>query len=47
MTVNKQGKLVIFGGYSKSKVKKDLEKGVVHADMFFLAPQEKADGAAG
>merc|ERR1712212_392606 len=45
MAVNKQGKIVIFGGYSKSKVKKDVEKGVVHTDMFFLAPQEKADSA--
>ena len=45
MTVNKQGKIVIYGGYSKSKVKKDVEKGVVHTDMFFLAPQEKAENA--
>ena len=45
MTINKQGKIVIYGGYSKSKVKKDVEKGIVHTDMFFLAPQEKPESA--
>ena len=44
MTVNKQGKIVIYGGYSKLKLKKDVEKGVAHNDMFFLAPQEKPEG---
>jgi len=47
MTVNKQGKIVVYGGYSKSKVKKDVEKGIVHTDMFFLAPQEKPESADG
>lgn len=29
-------KFVIYGGYSKEKVKKDTERGRVHADMFLL-----------
>ena len=28
--------LVVFGGYSKQRVKKDEEKGVTHTDMFSL-----------
>lgn len=29
-------KLVVYGGYSKEKVKKDIERGRVHSDMFLL-----------
>ncbi|XP_012215600.1 kelch domain-containing protein 4 [Linepithema humile] len=29
-------KFVVYGGYSKEKVKKDTERGHVHADMFLL-----------
>ncbi|XP_075228969.1 kelch domain-containing protein 4 [Lycorma delicatula] len=36
------GKILIFGGYSKVKVKKDVDKGVTHTDMFLLSP-EKGD----
>jgi len=36
------GRLVVFGGYCKMKVKKEREKGVVHQDMFLLS-QEKHD----
>lgn len=34
------GKVLIFGGYSKIKVKKDVDKGTVHTDMFLLAPEK-------
>uniref|UniRef100_A0A0A9WEH8 Kelch domain-containing protein 4 n=1 Tax=Lygus hesperus TaxID=30085 RepID=A0A0A9WEH8_LYGHE len=42
MAVTPEGKIVIWGGYSKSKVKKDLEAGVSYADMYLLSP-EKGD----
>lgn len=31
------GRILIYGGYSKEKVKKDVEKGITHADMYILA----------
>ena len=33
-----QAKLVIYGGYSKERVKKDIDRGKVHTDMFILQP---------
>lgn len=33
-----EGKILVYGGYSKDKVKKDVDKGVVHTDMFLFAP---------
>lgn len=35
------GKILITGGYSKEKVKKDVDKGTVHTDMFILSPDSK------
>ncbi|RZF40849.1 hypothetical protein LSTR_LSTR003359 [Laodelphax striatellus] len=34
------GKILVHGGYSKVKVKKDVDKGVVHTDMFLLSPDK-------
>ncbi|XP_055624631.1 kelch domain-containing protein 4 [Toxorhynchites rutilus septentrionalis] len=36
MIANSDGKIMIWGGYSKSSVKKEIERGVTHADMFSL-----------
>uniref|UniRef100_UPI00358FFA8C kelch domain-containing protein 4 n=1 Tax=Myxine glutinosa TaxID=7769 RepID=UPI00358FFA8C len=33
--------LIVYGGYSKQRVKKDVEKGVVYVDMFLLNPEGK------
>uniref|UniRef100_A0A8C4WVY3 Kelch domain containing 4 n=1 Tax=Eptatretus burgeri TaxID=7764 RepID=A0A8C4WVY3_EPTBU len=33
--------LIVYGGYTKQRVKKDVEKGVVHVDMFLLNPEGK------
>ncbi|XP_032679911.1 kelch domain-containing protein 4 [Odontomachus brunneus] len=33
-------KIMVYGGYSKEKVKKDLEKGCAHDDMFLLTPDK-------
>ncbi|XP_055607159.1 kelch domain-containing protein 4 [Uranotaenia lowii] len=34
------GKLLIWGGYSKSSVKKEIDRGVTHADMFSLTTSD-------
>ena len=31
-----QNRLVIYGGYSKERIKKDIDRGRVHTDMFIL-----------
>jgi hypothetical protein len=35
---------VLYGGFSKEKLKKDKEKGVVHSDMFVLSHEVKKTG---
>uniref|UniRef100_A0A224XNU8 Kelch domain-containing protein 4 n=1 Tax=Panstrongylus lignarius TaxID=156445 RepID=A0A224XNU8_9HEMI len=42
MVATPEGKIIIWGGYSKSKAKKDLEIGICHTDMVLLSP-EKGD----
>lgn len=37
MIANPEGKILVWGGYSKSNVKKEIDRGVTHADMFALA----------
>ncbi|XP_042892995.1 kelch domain-containing protein 4-like [Penaeus japonicus] len=34
------GRVLIYGGYSKQKLKKDVEKGVTHTDMYLLCPDK-------
>lgn len=34
-----QPKILIYGGYSKERIKKDVDKGTVHTDMFMLTPE--------
>ncbi|KAB0795717.1 hypothetical protein PPYR_09778 [Photinus pyralis] len=34
------GKILIYGGYSKEKMKKDVDKGIVFADAFLLVPDK-------
>ncbi|KAG8223617.1 hypothetical protein J437_LFUL003485 [Ladona fulva] len=40
MVALKDGKIFIFGGYSKERLKKDVDKGVVHMDSFLLSPDK-------
>ncbi|XP_070575782.1 kelch domain-containing protein 4-like [Ptychodera flava] len=41
------GALLVYGGYTKKPVKKDVDQGVTHDDMFLLSPQkETSDEAA-
>ncbi|XP_063801734.1 kelch domain-containing protein 4 isoform X2 [Pseudophryne corroboree] len=41
MTTTQDGSIIIYGGYSKQRIKKDVDKGTVHTDMFLL----KVEGA--
>ncbi|XP_070617938.1 kelch domain-containing protein 4 isoform X3 [Erythrolamprus reginae] len=34
-----EGHLVVYGGYSKQRIKKDVDKGTLHADMFLLSAE--------
>lgn len=34
-------KIMVYGGYSKEKVKNDSEKGCIHNDMFLLTPDSQ------
>lgn len=36
-----EGKILIWGGYTKSQMKKDIDRGVTHTDMFALTPDSK------
>lgn len=36
------GKILIYGGYSKERIKKDVDKGNVFTDAFLLAPESKS-----
>ncbi|XP_078214048.1 kelch domain-containing protein 4 isoform X2 [Callithrix jacchus] len=40
MSVTPQGGIVLYGGYSKQRVKKDVDKGTRHSDMFLLKPED-------
>lgn len=39
------GKILICGGYSKLKVKKDVDKGVNHTDAYLLTPESRENVA--
>lgn len=40
------GRILIYGGYSKDRLKKDVDKGIVHSDMFLLQP-DKGEPSSG
>jgi hypothetical protein len=35
------GKVLVYGGYSKEKIKREVDKGIIHTDMFLLVPKSK------
>lgn len=41
MTATPDGKILIWGGYSKSAIKKDVDRGITHSDMFALIPERE------
>lgn len=36
-------KVILYGGYSKNKVKKNIDRGCIHDDMFLLTQADKND----
>ncbi|XP_039314143.1 kelch domain-containing protein 4 isoform X2 [Solenopsis invicta] len=36
-------KVIVYGGYSKEKVKKNVDRGCIHDDMFLLTQEDKND----
>ena len=36
-----ENKLLVYGGYSKERIRKDFDKGQVHTDMFVLNSESK------
>ncbi|XP_073911606.1 kelch domain-containing protein 4 isoform X3 [Castor canadensis] len=44
MSVTPQGSIAIYGGYSKQRVKKDVDRGTQHSDMFLLKSEEGGEG---
>ncbi|XP_062033525.1 kelch domain-containing protein 4 isoform X1 [Lepus europaeus] len=44
MSVTPQGGIVVYGGYSKQRVKKDVDHGTQHSDMFLLKPEDGREG---
>ncbi|RXN13535.1 kelch domain-containing 4 [Labeo rohita] len=44
MTTSPDGNgVIIYGGYSKSRAKKDVDKGTIHSDMFLLRREGKEE----
>ncbi|XP_038662452.1 kelch domain-containing protein 4 isoform X1 [Scyliorhinus canicula] len=41
MASTTNGNVIIYGGYSKQRIKKDVEKGIVYTDMFLLKNEGK------
>lgn len=35
-----ENKLLVYGGYSKERIKKDVDKGTIHSDMFLMTPEK-------
>lgn len=35
------GRILLYGGYSREKVKKDVDKGIAHTDMYYLQLDER------
>lgn len=46
MSATPDGKILIWGGYSKSAVKKDIDKGTTHTDMFAMVPESECVAAS-
>ncbi|XP_028931232.1 kelch domain-containing protein 4 isoform X1 [Ornithorhynchus anatinus] len=44
MSATSEGNIIIYGGYSKQRVKKDVDKGTLHTDMFLLKPENTEGG---
>jgi hypothetical protein len=36
-----QSRIIVYGGYSKERIKRDVDRGQVHTDMFALTYDSK------
>lgn len=41
MVAGQDGKILVWGGFSKSPIKKGIDRGVTHGDMFSLVPESE------
>ena len=41
ISATSEGKILIWGGYTKSQMKKDIDRGITHTDMYALTPDSK------
>ncbi|KAH9515686.1 kelch domain containing 4 [Bulinus truncatus] len=46
LPVADQNKVIVYGGYSKDHVKKDVDQGKTHTDMFALILEKKREGSS-
>lgn len=43
MAATPDGKILVWGGYSRTSVKKEIDRGVTHQDMFALVPDSESN----
>lgn len=41
MAATSDGRILVWGGYSKTSVKKEVDRGVTHSDMFAMVPESE------
>lgn len=41
MAATTDGRILVWGGYSKTAVKKEIDRGVTHSDMFAMVPESE------
>ncbi|RUS84183.1 hypothetical protein EGW08_008070 [Elysia chlorotica] len=46
LPVQEMTKIIVYGGYSKEKMKRDVDKGTIHTDMFALMQEKKREDAS-
>ncbi|KAK3757981.1 hypothetical protein RRG08_058293 [Elysia crispata] len=46
LPVQETARIIVYGGYSKEKVKRDVDKGTMHTDMFALVQEKKREDTA-
>lgn len=41
MFAMEDGRIIVYGGYYREKIKKDYDKGTILIDMYMLTPESK------
>jgi len=41
MFAMEDGRIIVYGGYYREKIKKDYDKGTILIDMYILSPESK------